>query len=195
MNKVNARKLYKNIRSSFSLSEKKYYDNCIFIRLINSQEFKSSDLILTYVSFNNEVDTIELIDYCLSNSKRVAVPVCFDNKSMLFYEIENFSELFKGKYGILSVDISNKKPVENFSNSLCIVPAFTFDVYGNRIGYGGGFYDRFLEKKKIKTIGLCFERNFCLNKINSDSFDIPVDYIITENNLRISKIKEVADNE
>lgn len=193
MDKKSLRKLYRNIRSTVSYSEKLKFDNRISARLINSDLFNSSSLILIYVSVSDEIDTYGIIEYSLKNGKRIAVPVC-ENNNMYFCEIHSPDELVSGKYGIPTVDSVNNIPVNIGTDSLCIVPALCFDRSGNRIGYGGGYYDRFLSCNNIKTIGLCYERCLCPD-INSDIHDVSVDYILTENYFRNSKFKEVSVNE
>ncbi len=190
MDKKLSRKLYRNIRKSFSESEKTLFDCRITTALINSDFYKNSNLILVYVSVSDEIDTLSFISYSLKNNKRIAVPYCI-NENMYFCEIQSLDDLCEGKYGIPTVKPGNNIPVNITSDSLCIVPALCFDFSGNRIGYGGGYYDRFLSNNQIKTIGLCYERCIC-NFINSSNFDIPVDCILTENCFRNSKSKEVS---
>lgn len=181
MNKAELRYFYKNIRSEFSFSDKKIADQQILTRLINSHLYKKADLILIYVSADSEVDTRFIINYALKDRKTVAVPFC-SGKNMLFGKIECFDELVCGKYGILTVDEPYKKIISDFKNALCIVPGICFDLNGARIGYGGGFYDRFLAENKVCTVGLCFQKCIC-SKIPFDEHDIKIDYILTENYL------------
>lgn len=131
-----------------------------------------------YVSFGSEVDTKGLIEYSLNIGKRVAVPYC-NGKNMLFYEIKSLSELSAGKFGIPTVDISGKSPLVSFDKALCIVPGICFDCYGNRIGYGGGYYDRFLSENSVISLGVCYKKCLC-SEIESEEFDIKTDYVLTE---------------
>ncbi len=193
MDKKEFRYLYRKIRNSVSKAEQKCFSENIFSLLINSDVFKSAETILVYVSVGSEVDTSNIIEYSLNNNKKVAVPVCND-KEMFFYEITSSADLCIGKFGIPSVDITQSRKIENFKNSLCIVPALCFDVNGFRVGYGGGYYDRFLSVCNVITLGLCYERCLC-SKIPADEFDIPVDYILTENKLRNSGTKGGSANE
>lgn len=193
MNKAETRRLYRNIRNTVSHAEKEESDKRIFTSLINSNIYKSSDLLLVYVSFGSEVETRNIIEHALNVGKRVAVPLCVD-KEMSFYEIHSLSELIIGKFGIPTVEAGNNSEVSNFSKALCIVPALCFDVYGARIGYGGGYYDRFLSANKVVSVGLSYERCLC-GKIPHEKHDIKVDYILTEKCLRNSKCKEVSTYE
>lgn len=193
MDKINARKLYKQIRNSITPAEKSEWDKRIFTHFVNSDLFKSAELLLIYSSIGSEADTQGIIQYALNKGKRVAVPVCI-GKTMFFYIINSLSELVIGKFGIPTADIGNNSKVTDFNNAICIVPAVCFDIYGNRIGYGGGYYDRFLSANPITAVGLCYERCIC-SKTAYEPFDMPVDYILTENCLRNSKCKEVSTYE
>ena len=164
MDKKSARKLYSKIRNSVSVTEKTEWDRCILTRFINSSLYLNCDLLLIYVSFGSEVGTKEIIEHALNCKKRVAVPFC-NEKEMVFYEISSLSDLKIGKFGIPTVENGNNLFVTDFTNALCVVPGMCFDFKGNRIGYGGGYYDRFLSKNRVITVGLTYERCIC-NQIN-----------------------------
>lgn len=187
MDKKDYRNLYRKIRNSVSEKEKRCFSERIFARLINSSVYDSAETVLVYVSVGSEAETLNIIEYSLHNNKKVAVPVCIE-KEMFFYEIGSLSDLQSGRFGIPTVDLSKSKRIDNFENSICVVPALCFDKYGFRIGYGGGYYDRFLAEHNVITLGITYER--CLTeKIPVDKYDLPVDYILTENKLRNSGIK------
>ncbi len=190
MNKIETRDFYLKIRKNLTLYEKRKYDEMIFIRFINSSFYFNFEVFLIYVSVNNEVETAEIIRYLLKNNKKVAVPYCSDS-NMEFYYINSPEDLVKSRFGIPSVDIVKSEKFKNFDKALCIVPTVSFDNNGNRIGYGGGYYDRFLAENKLTTLGLCYER--CMSEnIPSESFDIKMDYVLTEKCLRNHRIKEVS---
>ena len=177
--KAEKRAFYKGLRKSMNPEIKKSADRQIFEKLISFPEFKNSELILTYISVNDETDTVSLIKYCFDNGKRVAVPRCLDkNGNMDFFEIKSFDDVKSSYFGLL--EPSEKCPkVDSFDNSLCIVPAFSYDKKGYRIGYGGGFYDRFLSKHNLFKIGICYDEFIETNHLH-DEFDISVDIVITE---------------
>ena len=172
MNKKILRNKYKNIRKN--VKEKEKQDNIIFNKVINLQEYKQSDLILIYVSLKDEVDTIKLIKYSLKISKKVAVPKC-ECDDIVFYYINSLEDLEEGKFGILEPKIN--KVVEDFDNSICIIPGVAFDKQNNRIGYGRGFYDRFLENYRGIKIGLTYKECIC-DKIDVNENDIKMDKVI-----------------
>ena len=172
--KKDLRKKYLSIRKNILERDKK--DKIIFNKVIGEEIIKEAKTILIYVSLIDEVDTKELIVYFLANGFRVAVPRV-DGKMMRFYYIENFNDLKNGYKNILE-PTRNCTLVLDFDKSICITPGICFNKKGYRIGYGGGYYDRFLAEKNIISIGLCYKE--CLIEENfSDKFDVPVNKIIT----------------
>ena len=180
-NKKDARDFYLKIRKCISVREKEIYDRIILTSFINSRFLKNFDTFLVYISVNNEVGTSDLILYLLENNKKVAVPFCKD-KIMEFYYMDSPDDLIMGRFGIPSVDTDKAEKAENFGNALCIVPAVSFDNNGNRLGYGGGFYDRFLSENNIPTVGLSYQR--CISEaLPIEENDIKIDYVLTETHL------------
>lgn len=115
----------------------------------------SAETVFTYVSTPIEVDTMAIIDYCLLNDIPVAVPRC-DDEEMTFYYIFAKEELKIGRYGIQEPQDLTRKAVPT-KNALCIVPALCADGNGFRLGYGKGYYDRFLKDFLGKSVILCYE--------------------------------------
>lgn len=173
MDKQILRNKYKEIRKN--IKNKEELDERIFNKIVNLEEYKKSDLILTYVSLKEEVDTIELIRYSLEKGKKVAVPKC-EGANIVFYYISGIEDLLEGNFGIL--EPKTNQAVTNFSASICIVPGVVFDKQNNRIGYGRGFYDRFLENYIGIKIGLTYKECIC-DKIDVDENDIKMDKIIS----------------
>lgn len=182
MTKNLLRQFYRSVRKSISEKEKIDYDRRIFTRFVNSRLYNDAESLLIYVSFGSEADTFNIINHALKRGKVVAVPYC-KGEEMQFYAIDSCDDLVKGKFGIPTVIPDNKNLISDFSKSLCIVPALSFDNSGSRLGYGGGFYDRFLSDKNITTVGLCFERcvDYCLP---AEEHDIKINYILTENRFK-----------
>jgi 5-formyltetrahydrofolate cyclo-ligase len=189
INKEKLRILYRSIRNSFNSKEKVLLDQKITAFFVNSELYKNSKIIFVYVSAKGEVDTLNLIKIALSDGKKVAVPYCCEQK-MKFYFIKSLDELSEGSFGIPEPIPDESNIAASFDNAVCIVPGLSFDCYGNRLGYGGGYYDRFLSKNNMTTIGFCYERCLC-HKLPSEEYDIKTNYILTENCLRNSK-KEVS---
>lgn len=172
MNKQILRNRYKEIRKN--IKNKEVLDNRIFYKVIETEEYKQSNLILIYVSLKDEVDTFKLIEYSLKIGREVAVPKC-EGDNIVFCNINKLSDLEEGSFRIL--EPKTNEVISNFSDSICIIPGIAFDKENNRIGYGKGFYDRFLQNYNGIKIGLTYKECIC-EKIDNDSNDIKMDKII-----------------
>lgn len=176
------RKQYKLRRASLFTSDddKKKADNAIKEYFISLKKSHNISVFLVYVSFRDEVDTKELIEYLLSGGSKVAVPRCYDNGRMEFFVISSLENLRTSAYGILEPEDDERFRVTDFEDSLCIVPGLAFDSSGMRIGYGGGYYDRFLEKhENVISVGFCYDL-LIEKSVLTEKHDRKVDYIITE---------------
>ena len=173
MKKEFLRKKYKEKRDN--IKNKVTKDNLIYQKVINNKDILSSKTLLIYISINSEVDTTKIINYFL-NTKNIAVPKIIDN-NMYFCYVKNLNELTSGKYNI--PEPTNENIVTDFDNAICIVPGLCYDKENYRIGYGKGYYDRFLSKNKIKTIGLCY-KECMIEKIDNDKYDYKIDEVITD---------------
>ncbi len=141
--------------------------------------YKKCDYIFTYVNMGSEVKTIEIIKQAFKDNKKVAVPkILRRSEEMIFVEISFLNELVKGTFNTLE-PISCKK-VLSTNNTIILIPGLVFDKRNYRIGYGGGYYDKYLYKSKsLAKIGLAY--NFqVIDSIPKDKYDIPVDFIITD---------------
>lgn len=175
------RKQMKQLRADMTRTERFEKSMQIFEQLITVPEFKRADRIYTYVSMDNEIDTIMLIDYSLSLEKRVFVPRV-SGKDMEFYEISDISELSPGYMGIYEPDINGKEPDYSRTGFMCM-PGLAFDKSYNRIGYGGGFYDRYLSvENKLYKAALAYEAQL-LESIPAQDGDVRPDMIVTEENI------------
>ena len=173
MKKEFLRKKYKEKRDN--IKNKVTKDNLIYQKVINNKDILSSKTLLIYISINSEIDTIKIINYFL-NTKNIAVPKIIDN-NMFFCYVTNLNDLTPGKYNI--PEPTNENIVTDFDNAICIVPGICYDKENYRVGYGKGYYDRFLSKNKIKTIGLCY-KECMIEKIDNDKYDYKIDEVITE---------------
>ncbi len=173
------RKKHILIRKELDYEEKKSCDLEIAMKFLNSSEYKTHNKILAYVSSDIEVDTRLIIDKALKDGKELCVPRCVPKTNIMnFYKINSFDDLKIGNFKILEPKEYCVKE-NKLDNSLCIVPALSYDLSGYRLGYGKGFYDRFLSNYCGKKIGLCYQ-NCITDKLCNDEFDVPVDFIITE---------------
>ena len=169
-----------------SLSEGFVLDNSrkIFEKIIATDLYKEAEGVYLYASYNNEVDTKWITKYSLSLGKTVCMPkVSVEDENlckMNFYKISSFSDFMEGYKGI--PEPSNGLPNFDYltENSIIIIPMVAFDEKRTRIGYGKGFYDRYLRGHKFKkVIGVAFEGQK-VSEIEKNQFDISPEIIYTE---------------
>lgn len=181
LKKAEIRKFYREKRSSINTEEKAEIDNRIAENVVNLPEFQFCQTLLTYVSTDDEINTRDIIHIALEKSKKVAVPRTFPSERiMTFYEIASLNELKSGQYGILEPEATPDKRVLGTANTVCLVPGLCFDSSGNRLGYGGGYYDRFLKDFAGIVIGLCRSEQLYKASLPCDPNDIPVKIIVFE---------------
>lgn len=183
MSKQKLRTRFYEMREGLKNEQRHKMDIEIESRLLCSSEYTQADMILTYVSIGSEPDTLGLISAAFANGKKLAVPKCVEGNNLDFYFIKSTDDLIKGKYGLLEPDVNKCKKATPTEQSLCIVPALSFDAKGFRLGKGGGYYDRFLKSFKGKSAGFCYN-SFLTLSLPADSNDMPVDIIVTESFLR-----------
>ncbi len=158
--------------------ERKRLDDAIFRNVTASPLFRAAQTLLLYVSCGGGVDTLRIIGEALRLGKQVAVPKCGENGSMTFYVIDSMDALAPGAYGIPE-PVGGKIP-EITAQTVCFVPGVAFTEDGERLGQGGGYYDRFLERyPELNTVGLCYG---CMlqTSIPAQPHDRRVDAVIHE---------------
>lgn len=170
-------------RISMDSSMKSSYDKKICNKLLNLWAVRETDTFLCYVSTAIEVDTKEFIKILLNSGRKVAVPRCEGGPSeMNFYYINSLDDLSAGSFGVLEPDSDKEKILTETENTICIVPAFMFDKSGYRLGYGKGYYDRYLSRYKGTTIGVCYSGNI-KEELFHGKYDRTVDMIVTEKSI------------
>lgn len=180
----------KQSRRGLSPEQKAVADRKIKSKLLNLWLLRNAKTVLVYVSTEIEVDTRELINELFLRGVTVAVPKCEDgNGNMSFYKISSFDELEKGFFGVLEPKLSHCEKLTEFSDSVCIVPAFMFDKKGFRLGYGKGYYDRFLANFPGTALGICYNGEVC-DRLYHGRFDRPVDMIVTDRQIIDNRVIE-----
>ncbi len=184
MDKKSLRKIFQEKRDSLSEAEIYQRSSIICNRLFDMDVYRTSQKIFTYINYKSEFVSSIIIDRALSDKKTVAVPVMSGNAhEMFFIEIKNLNELSKNKFGILEPKLIFDKIIKPDFKTIIIVPALAFDKKGFRLGYGGGFYDKYLsENESFLTVGCAFDFQI-IDEIIHNKFDIPVDLILSENTL------------
>ncbi|MGN0026781.1 MAG: 5-formyltetrahydrofolate cyclo-ligase [Clostridium sp.] len=175
------------IRNSLDKEVKEAMDDEIYNKLIMSDLYIKAKNIFIYLSFGSEIQTNNIITKALRDEKEVYIPKVYKkNKLMKAVRLKSFNDLKENSMGILEpIDDSNY--IDKREIDLILVPGVVFDLNGNRIGYGGGYYDRYLQDiKEIRNkVVLAYDLQI-VDSINPDIHDIAFDYIIT--NTRLEKI-------
>lgn len=176
--KKELRRLYKIKRDSLQnrdkLSEK------ITDKLLRTEEYKNAETVLLYYSVSSEVSTKGIFKKALSDGKKVAYPLCIDDKGLMeFYFVTGESDLVDEMYCIKAPDKEKCQRLTSTDDTLCVVPGLSFDKNGIRLGYGKGYYDRFLSHFKGISVGLCYESTLS-EKLPQDENDEKVNLLITD---------------
>ncbi len=170
----------KGWRRSLSEAEKSELDTAIMERFFNSYVYKRTKQLFIYVSTSIEVDTLRIIERASEEGRKIACPRCVDGtREMEFYYIKDANDLEPGTFGVLEPVADRGNLVTDFSNGVCVVPGLSFDHGGFRLGYGKGYYDRFLSGYKGFTCGLCYSQNV-VRTLPHGRFDRHVGLLITD---------------
>lgn len=181
IDKNNLRHKYLLARNNLPKEEVKRASNVIFDKVLKTNEFLACRNVLLYASYNNEVITYSFFKSALRNGKNVYFPKCYDDFNMRFYKADSIDDLNVGMYGIYEPDECCEEYI-NSEDSLCIVPGICFDKKRYRLGYGKGYYDRFLCGFKGKTIGVVIDE-FVVDELPVFYTDLKIDMIITDKNI------------
>ena len=166
-----------------SVENKAEKDSLVAQNLLSLDEIKNADTVLCYISLDDEICTDEIVRVLLDSGKSVGAPYCVDNNgNMDFYYITDFEDLRIQSFGVREPVIEKCKKVTSFDNTIIILPGLCFDSNGNRLGYGKGYYDRFLQIHSLISVGLCYN-SLIVKKVPTDMYDKKADIIVTENDI------------
>lgn len=207
--KKNIRKRILSLRNEIPIKLREEKSNKILQKLYGLELYKKTEVMLTYVDYQSEVITTPLIARALSENKKIFTPkVCIEKmeseetepEEMEFYRITGMKDLAEGYKGIRepicgesflegngSYKASIKKDSMEIADVLMVIPGVAFDQVGHRIGYGKGFYDRYLKRLaeagiKAYKIALCYECQM-ISGVPYENHDIIMDMVITENGI------------
>lgn len=139
------------------------------------EPYRKAKTVYFYLPYNQEVRTVPMLERALSEGKRVAVPKVYGDE-MKFIYIDDLSGIEKGSFGIPEPVADG--PVADDPTALVLMPGLAFDRQGHRIGYGGGFYDKFLSAEPDHpTVALCYDFQM-VEHLETEEFDIPVDLVL-----------------
>lgn len=177
------REKFKMIRRDMAPELKQSYDRKICQRFMNLASYRFADALLLYAPLKYEIDIMPIAEDALKRGKTVAFPLCDpENHTMVYHIVSSLDQLKSGSYGIREPDASLPvyDPEERRDeNAVCFVPALAFDRKGYRIGYGKGFYDRYLCCFGGAKMGV--EYSSCVvDTLPRGRFDTAVDFLVTE---------------
>ncbi|MGN1318761.1 MAG: 5-formyltetrahydrofolate cyclo-ligase [Lachnospirales bacterium] len=184
--KKELRKKYKALRDKYNSMEK---SEIVANKFLSSSYYKDCKSVFTFLSFGSEIDTYKIVKKALEDEKMVALPYMTGKPhEMVFIKINSLYELKKNKIGILEPYYNEENIVKSDKDTIIIVPGLVFDLEGYRIGYGGGYYDKYLsENSYMLSVGLAFDFQL-VDAIAFDEYDVKTDVVITDGRVKYEKL-------
>lgn len=170
-------------RNLLTEAERRNYDFQIREKLYAMQEYQNATQVLLYLSYGTEAGTWEILEHCIQEGKEVYCPKVLSDGIMEFFRVCSKEDIAKGYQGIMEPVTENKFLYQEHSTHLVlmIMPLTVFDKNRNRIGYGKGFYDRYLcGKTDIKTIAIAYDEQEYMGSIPTGNYDIKPNVILTQ---------------
>lgn len=167
------------------LERKNALDLEIQTRLLIAPEYRAADTVLLYMARPSEIATSLILHAAFANHKKVALPVCLDQGRMFFRRINSLNDVAPGRFGILEPTEACEEITPD-EHTLCVCPALSCDMRGYRLGFGGGYYDRYLVDFPGVKAALCYADSM-IPKLGEDTFDIKMDVILTDSFTRTMK--------
>jgi len=185
--KKELRKKILKIRNAMPIEERTAQSTIITGRLVELDDIRKAATIMVFLNFGSEVRTDGLISWGWERGKRIVAPLCFpETREMAPCVIHDFSDLETGHYGIREPKAAGALVVPHEEIDVVLIPAVAFDRQGRRVGYGGGYYDRFLPLvPRAARIGMIFSCQL-VPEVKADLHDIPAQRIVTEKEIIIS---------
>ena len=156
-------------------------DAAIASRVLESSAYRQANVLLGYAALPEEIQTDGILCRALAEGKVLYLPRCLDDDGhMAFYRVQALEELESGSFGVREPALT--APTYNMDldgQALCLVPGLCFDGKGYRLGYGKGYYDRFLATFRGVTLGLCYD-DFLQECLPAGAYDLPVQQMATE---------------
>lgn len=175
MNKKELRAQIKAAKKAMTPQQIESLSQDLCRQFLETEAYKNANTVYGYLPYNQEVRTWALLEQALKDGKKVAVPKVYEDE-MRFIYLDDLTAIFDGYCGI--PEPVADEPVANDPTALVLMPGLAFDKEGHRIGYGGGFYDRFLEEEpNHPTVALCYHFQM-LDHLDTEEHDIPVDQVL-----------------
>ncbi len=184
--KIELRERCRNFRNSLDSNLKNEMDFQISEKVKKLHQYRAAKTIMVYVSTAIEVDTFRIIENAFADGKKVAVPRCIpQTRQMEFHYITSVEQLAPGSFSVLEPP-AHYPIVTDFSSSLMLVPGFMFDCFGYRLGYGKGYYDRYMSRFNGSAVGMCYSSELRPHMYHG-RYDRAVDTIVSEKWIRRCK--------
>jgi len=175
------------IRDSLTAEEATELSKEIEKKLFEEEHFKNARTVAFYIPKGNEVDTRKMIERAMNDGKEILVPVTNDEITMC--KLTSLSELVPGRFGVLE---PKRREPEDRQPDVVIVPGVVFGLCMHRIGYGKGYYDKYLKKTKAYRIGICYDFQV-VEKLPNHPHDEPMDIIITDKRVVVPRAESGSD--
>lgn len=182
--KKSLRKTHLQKRNLMNIEDIRYKSQKICDTIINSLEFLEAEQIFCYYPLGSEVNILSLFEACKSTGKVICFPKVLNKTTMKFYEVNSLNEFTPGHFNVM--EPTGNMEVLPSNNDLMIVPGLVYDKENARIGYGGGFYDRYIQNalnvaQNFRTFGVCYNWQI-IDSLPSNEYDQKLFCIITERN-------------
>lgn len=180
----------RSAREALTPEQKASLDQAIGKQFRALASFRFAEVILAYYPLADEIDILPLIEDALKLGKRVALPRCHEGNRMDFYYINSLDDLEIGAFGIREPKLSCELyDLECEKPAVMLIPALSYDKYGFRLGYGRGYYDRYVNRFGGVKAGLCYRAFLKDTPLPRGRFDMAVDYIVTEKGVKLVEKK------
>lgn len=175
MDKKQLRKQIREMKRAMTLEQIDAKSRELKELFCNCEQYCNAKTIYGYLPYNQEVRTVPILEQAIKDGKKVAVPKVYGD-TMRFLYLDDLSKVAPSDMGI--PEPIEDTPVAEDKTALVLMPGIAFDKAGHRIGYGGGFYDKFLSgEPSHPTVALCYDFQV-LPKLETEEFDIPVDLVL-----------------
>lgn len=179
---------YSARRAAMDPSEKKRRDDAICRAAVSLVSFRYAEYVLLYAATENEINVNEIAETALARGKKIAFPRCDkESHTMQYHIVSSLDELAPDNYGILepSPDAPIYDPEKDLGSAVCFVPGLVYDKAGYRLGYGKGFYDRYLSHFSGCTLGVVYS-DYILPTVPRGRFDVSVNILLTEKGVKMT---------
>lgn len=179
--KTEIRKRMRALRNKMTEEEVQSFSEVICERIESLDVYREAEVILSYYPTQNEVSVLSLMDDAINKNKAVYLPRV-QNRDMIFFRYQSVDDVTQGYMGIYEPVTTEmfEKTEENRQTVIMLMPGTAFDQNRNRLGYGGGFYDRYLSGYEVYKIGVCYDFQITEEAIPTEPFDIRPDMIVTD---------------